>query len=133
MVCRARSASRAATTHRALRWGGATLGHLGVVDRGELRVELASGVGGLDELAPQRSRAGLGHGLVLAGRSVRSGWLGCQPGEGLERAGMREPPWPAHRGDQQRVQDRARGRRRAGQEPGSTGNSTSIRPTLVSA
>jgi hypothetical protein len=79
-----------------------------VVDRGELRVELAGGVGGLDELAPQRLRAGLGHGLVLAGRSVRSGWLGCQPGEGLERAGMREPPEAAHRGDQLHALDRAR-------------------------
>jgi hypothetical protein len=49
--------------------GGATLGHLGVVDRGELRVELAGGVGGLDELAAQRT----GPALVM-GWCLRSVW-----------------------------------------------------------
>jgi hypothetical protein len=97
--------------------GGATLGHLRVVDGGQLGVELAGGVGGLDQLAAQRPRAGLGHGLVLAVGLAGLAGSGCQPGEGLERARVGEPSRPAHRGDQLRGADRAQPGQ-AGGQPG---------------
>jgi DNA-binding CsgD family transcriptional regulator len=59
--------------------GGAAFGHLRVVDRGELRVDLPGGVRGLDQLGSQGPVAGLAHGLALA--VGVTGFAGLRPGE----------------------------------------------------
>jgi hypothetical protein len=93
----------------------AALDHLLVVDGGELRVDLAGGVGRADQLLAEPGGAGLGDRLALAVGLAGLRRPGGQPGERLEPTRRPEALRSAHRGDQQRRADLGDAGQAAGQ------------------
>ena len=93
---------------------GAAFGHLGVVDAGELGVELAGGVGGADHGGPAQGRPGLGHRLALAVGLAGLAGPGGQAQEGLEVVAAGEPAGLAHDGGHGRAADLGQARQRPG-------------------
>jgi hypothetical protein len=86
-----------------------------VVDGGELRVDLAGGVGRADQLLAEPGGAGLGDRLALAVGLAGLRRPGGQPGERLEPTRRPEALRSAHRGDQQRRADLGDAGQAAGQ------------------
>ena len=85
---------------------GAALGHLHVVDTGELGVELAGGIGGPGHSGPAQGRSGLGHRLALAVGLAGLAGPGGQAQVGLEVVASSEPAGFAHDGAHGRAADR---------------------------
>ena len=97
--------------------GGAALGHLQVVDLGQLGVLAAGGVSGADERRPQLGWPGLAHRLALAVRLAGLAGSRGEPDIGLEPGPVTEPARAAHRGDQDRCADLGEPGQRPGQLP----------------
>ena len=94
---------------------GAALGHLLVVDPGELGILAAGSVGGAEQRGAQQRRAGLAHRLALAVGVAGLAGPRRESGIGLEPGRVAEPAGTAHDRDQDRGADFGEPRQRPGQ------------------